>query len=133
MRRSGWLAVVLVLALVTPASANTPDSFDACGAAEKGGDCTTRVAVGYGSTVYFKGKVQPAHADQTAGVWHKGPFQGDVWQKWASIEISAAGVMKYAWETTMDDGAQENWHSVQFRIKGHGKSNIVKVQVWLGE
>jgi hypothetical protein len=56
-----------------------------------------------------------------------------VWERWATVEISDNGVMRYAWETTIDDGAQESPHFVQFRIKDHGKSNRVRVRVWLGE
>jgi hypothetical protein len=134
MRRLGWIAVVaLVLALTTPASANTPTSFTACGSDTKGGDCTSRVQVGYGQTVYLKARVKPPHADLTAGVWHKGFYPDDVWEKWDTVPISDTGVMKYRWETTIDDGSQESWHKVQFRIQGHGKSTIVKVRVWLGE
>ena len=134
MKRWGSIAVfVLLLGLTVPASANTPDSFTACGADTKGGECTKSVSVGYGQTVYLKGEVDPAHAGLKAGVWHLGPNPGDTWERWTRVVISDTGRMSYAWETTMDDGAQENPHHVQFRIKGHGKSNRVKVLVWLGE
>jgi len=132
-RRAAWVAVLVVLAMAAPATANVPDSFTACGSDTQTGDCTSLVDVMYGQTVYFKAKVKPPHADLLAGVWHKGPFQGDVWQRWATVEISAKGVMKYAWETTFDDGAQDSPHFVQFRIKDHGSSNRVRVRVWLGE
>jgi hypothetical protein len=133
MKRWGSIAVVaLVLGLAVPAFANTPTSFTACGSATSGGKCTRVVSVGYGSTVFLKGKVKPPHANLQAGVWHTGP-NDSAWEKWATVPISAKGVMKYKWHTTQADGEQENAHFVQFRIAGHGKSNKVKVYVWLGE
>jgi len=134
MRRAAASMLVLaLLAIAVPATANVPDSFTACGSDSRTGECTGLVDIGFGQTVYLKGKVDPPHADLTAGVWHKGPFEGDVWERWATVEISATGLMRYRWETTQADGAQESPHFVQFRIKGHGVSNRVKVRVWLGE
>lgn len=133
MKRWGSIAVlVLLVGLTVPASANVPDSFTACGSNTSGGKCTKVVSVMYGGTVYFKGKVQPPHANLEAGVWHKGP-DDSTWEKWGTVAINDHGVMKYQWHTTMADGEQENAHFVQFRIEGHGKSNKVKVYVWLGE
>ena len=129
---AAWVVGLVVLALAAPATANEPESFTACGSDTKDGECTSLVDVLYGGTVYLKGKVKPAHADLEAGVWHKDPFE-DSWERWGTVEISDRGVMKYAWETTFDDGAQENHHLVQFRIKGHGNSDRVHVRVWLGE
>jgi hypothetical protein len=128
----GAAALGLVLALAVPAGADEPDSFSACGSDSKGGNCTKLADVAYGETIYFKGVVDPPHSDLSAGVWYKAPF-ADSWVKWASVQISDKGVMKYAWETTIDDGAQDSKHCVQFRIKGHGKSNRVAARVWLGE
>ncbi len=133
MRRTAALVAMLaLLATAGPATANVPRSFTACGSDSRRGDCTRLVDVGYGQTVYFKGRVKPAHAELRAGVWHKGPFD-DRWQRWAVVEISEKGVMRYAWKTTFDDGAQDTPHFVQFRIKGHGVSNRVRIRVWLGE
>ncbi|MEW6059083.1 MAG: hypothetical protein AB1551_02900 [Actinomycetota bacterium] len=133
MKRWGSIAVLfLILGLTVPASANVPDSFWACGSDTKKGECTQTVSVMYGQTVHFKGKVQPPHADLEAGVWHKGP-NDDTWERWATVAINDNGVMKYEWHTTINDGEQENAHRVQFRIEGHGKSNKVRVYVWLGE
>lgn len=133
MRRiaAGLVALALVLAAV-PAGANVPRSFTACGSVTRHGDCGRVVNVIYGKTVYLRGKVKPPHADLRAGVWHKGPFD-DAWERWATVGISERGVMRYAWRTTLEDGAQDVPHYVQFRIKGHGKSNRVRVYVWLGE
>jgi hypothetical protein len=123
--------IVLLFGLTVPASANTPDWFTACGHLS-GDKCTKVVSVGYGDTAYFKGKVQPPHASLEAEVWHKGP-DDTAWELWTTVDINAHGVMKYEWHTTQADGQQENAHFVQFRIEGHGKSNKVKVYVWLGE
>lgn len=134
MRRTSALVAALVaLAMAAPATANEPDSFTACGSDSQTGECVELVNVGYGQTVYLKGKVDPPHADLRAGVWHRGPFAEDTWERWAVVDIAANGVMKYRWETTFGDGAQESPHRVEFRIKGHGKSNRVRVRVWLGE
>jgi hypothetical protein len=113
MKRWGSIAVIVLLfGLTVPASANTPDWFTACG--------------------HLSGEVQPPHASLEAEVWHKGP-DDTAWELWTTVDINAHGVMKYEWHTTQADGQQENAHFVQFRIEGHGKSNKVKVYVWLGE
>ena len=132
MRRAGSIvAVVLLIALAVPASANTPDSFSAC--AKKGPDarCKTSIAVRAGATVDLKGKVNPPHADLEAELWHQAP-DGTV-DLLATVPIADRGCMKYTWETTTDDGSQTDPNWFQFKIPGHGKSNDVEVMVFFGE
>ncbi len=124
-------AVVLALALAAPASANTPDSFTACAKKRPHGVCRTSIAVRAGATVYLKGKVDPAHADLRAAVWHLTPDLAV--EHLGKVAIGKAGRMKYTWETTTDDGSQTDPHFFQFRIKGHGVSNDVEVMVYFGE
>lgn len=132
MRRMAlFVAACIALAMAAPATADEPDSFTACGKDSRNGECTTSVSVAYGETVYLKGKVAPSHADLRAAVWHQDIY-GD-WSQVDTVAISDKGRMKYAWHTTQADGGQENPHHWQFRIKDHGKSNKVKVLVWLGE
>jgi hypothetical protein len=132
MRRAApLLAFVLVLGTGVPAGAGDVGSFTACGSATRGGECTSSLSVLYGSTVYLEGTVDPPHADLQAVVWHQ-DTEGD-WERWGAVNISARGKMRYAWQTTLDDGDQVTPHHVQFRIPGHGKSNKVEVMVFFGE
>ena len=134
-RRAAWGAVLVVLAMAAPATGNVPDSFSACAATEKGGECTKgQAVVPYGATVYLKGKVAPPHAGLTADVWHKGPYAAD-WELLATVGITDKGVMKYAWTTTSADGASEvdDPNLIQFKIQDHGRSNKVKVLVLLSD
>jgi hypothetical protein len=132
MRRWGsLLLVILMCGLAPPVSANEPRVFTACGSSSEGGACRPRVNVGYGETVYFEGEVTPPHADLRAGVWHK-PIGGRNWNRWDTVPIADDGTMEYALNTGRLR-IQNYAELVEFRIKGHGESNRVRVYIWAGE
>ena len=124
-------AVVLVLALAVPASADTPDSFSACAKKGPGARCRESISVLAGKTVYLKGKVSPPHAKLEAELWHQAPDLSV--ELLATVPIGDLGGMKYVWETTTADGSQTDSNWFQFRIPGHGESNDVEVMVFFGE
>ena len=132
MRRTVvWIAALIALGLAVPASANTPDSFSACAKKRPDAECKADIAVKADAIVYLKGKVDPPHAALEANLWRQRP-DGEV-EIIATVPIGAGGCMKYAWETTTEDGSQTDPNWFQFRIPGHGKSNDVEVMVFFGE
>ena len=128
--RAGVMALVVV-AVALPADAEAADSFTACVMVERGGDCVQRTSVLYGSTVYLRGKVVPVQEGR-AKVLKRAPGEDD-WVKIATVDVNEDGVMRYAWETTLEDAYLDQPNLLRFKIAGVGRSEKVKVHVFAGE
>jgi hypothetical protein len=78
-------------------------------------------------------KAEGTYFDPARGiVWRRLVGEHRDWRRWATVPISDARVMKYAWDTSQAPYANGE-RLVMFSIKGHGESNRVRVKIWAGE
>ncbi|MDP9343735.1 MAG: hypothetical protein M3Q23_16915 [Actinomycetota bacterium] len=131
MRRLFLIAAVLLpsLAIGPPVAAASPvTSFTACSVKPHGTKCTNDVIYHLGDTIRLRGRVKPSLADLRAQVWREKPQQ----QKFhlvATVPIGPGGGMHYVWPTSLATDPGEAQYKFQFRIPGHGRSNVVRL--WL--
>jgi hypothetical protein len=122
---SASLAVLALLLLHWPATANVPESFTACIGPVQSDYCSTDDTYLAGDDLWLRGKVKPAHAGMIATVQTKEPGE-DVWQGVATDTISDAGKMRWTWATDVSD-ARTKPYRLRWKIPGHGTSEVVKV------
>jgi hypothetical protein len=123
------LATLLaLLAIGIPAAANTPESFTTCIAPDKSSTyCESGDTYLVGSTLWFRGKVKPAHAGKSANVLIKEPGN-DEWTKVDTDTVSDTGKLSWTWKTEASD-ANTDAYRLRFKIPDHGKSEVATV--WL--
>jgi hypothetical protein len=93
------------------------------------GECVRVGAeIAWGNTVILKGKARPPHAGLLATVLRRNP-NGHVWREIATVPVSDAGTMRYAWLTTLDDTRRDPY-VFMFRIRGHGRSEATEATVY---
>jgi hypothetical protein len=134
MRRARHIVVLtaLVLAGSAPAVAaeHPTDHFDACLTRADVGFCDDIFSYLYGDTVILKGTISPTHDE--AVVLRKEPGS-DRWERADTVEITAAGRMKWRWRTHRGDAVQDEPYLLRFKVPGHGKSDVVHAYVLFGE
>jgi hypothetical protein len=131
MRRAGAFVVVLAVAcsLGAPdAGAHPVTSFTACSVKPHGTKCGNDIVYRLGDTIRLRGHVTPPHASLRAQVWREKPQQKKL-HLLGTVPIGAQGGMHYVWHTSRLDDPGEAQYKFQFRIPGHGKSNVVRL--WL--
>ena len=71
--------------------------------------------------------IAPHHSGQLASLWRRAPHRA--WTKVAMIWINAKGHMR--WEWTPQPGDARRWHPwrFQYRLAGHGRSDVVRIWV----
>src|SRR6266705_2162157 len=72
--------------------------------------------------------VKPALASLRARVWREKPQQKK-FHLVATVPIGPGGGMHYVWPTSLRTDPGEAQYRFQFRIPGHGRSNVVRL--WL--
>jgi hypothetical protein len=108
------------------ASAHPVQEFTACAKQHKHADlCLSAVNNGYTEPLFLRGRVTPPHSHLTAKVWEKKP--GEPWEKVHTVGISDTGRMRWEWRPGKTDFIDERPYRFQFRIPGHGRSNIVRM------
>jgi hypothetical protein len=118
-----------LLALGTPpAAAHPTTSFSACSVKPHGSTCANDIIYHLGDTIRLRGRVTPPHASLRAQVWREKPQQGR-FHLVGSVAIGAGGGMHYVWQTSLRTDPGEAQYKFQFRIPGHGRSNVVRL--WL--
>jgi hypothetical protein len=122
------LPLLLVLALVEPASAHPVKRFTACvSLTPTTPECNRQGAiVDAGATVHLRGRVSPAHPG-FGEVWWRAPG-ADRFTMIAVMGVNDQGRIRWSWRTTPSDVAATP-HTFQFRIPGHGRSWATKVRV----
>jgi len=122
------LVAVLAVSWVAPASAQAATSFTACAVRPHGTKCANDVVYHLGDTIRLRGHVTPPHSNLRAQVWREKPQQKK-FHRIGSVAIGAHGGMRYVWPTSLQDDPGEAQYKFQFRIPGHGRSNVVRL--WL--
>ena len=110
-----------------PALAHHVRSFDAC-VGGRGGPCVDRKDHLAGDHPRLHAEIRPRHADLRADVWTKEPHRA--WGKVDDVRISDEGRITWAWETTLADAHPHKPWRFQFRLPGHGRSDIVRITVF---
>jgi hypothetical protein len=132
VRRLLVIAAVLVMSLTivgAPAAAASPvTSFTACSVKPHGTRCANDVIYHLGDTIRLRGRVKPALASLRARVWREKPQQKK-FHLVATVPIGPGGGMHYVWPTSLRTDPGEAQYRFQFRIPGHGRSNVVRL--WL--
>ena len=120
-------AMLALLVLAAPATANVPDSFTACIGPVQSDYCSSGDTYLAGDDLWFQGEVEPPHAGLTAKVRMKAPGS-DIWEKVGSDTVSDTGELRWTWRTNMSD-ANVDFYRLKWRIPGHGKSTVATVQL----
>jgi len=120
-------AMLALLVLAAPATANVPDSFTACIGPVESDYCSSGDTYLAGDDLWFQGEVKPLHAGMTAKVRMK--LSGDdVWEKVGSATVSDTGTLQWTWRTDVSD-ANVKFYRLKWKIPDHGISEVATVQL----
>jgi hypothetical protein len=72
--------------------------------------------------------IRPRHSELRADVWAKEPHRA--WAKVDDVRISDEGHITWAWDPTLEDANRHRPWRFQFRLSGHGRSDIVRIFVF---
>ena len=120
-------ALLALLMLASPATADEPDSFTACIGPVQSDYCSSGDTYLAGDDLWFQGEVKPSHAGMTAKVLMK--LSGaDVWEKVGIDTVSDTGTLRWTWRTDVSD-ANVRFYRLKWKIPDHGKSEVATVQL----
>lgn len=121
------LTSALVLLSPAPAEAHHVRSFDAC-VGGRGSLCVDRKDYLAGDHPHLRAVIRPHHRNLRADVWAKEPHR--VWTKVDDVRISDGGHITWAWNPALADVHPHCAWQFQFRLPGHGRSDIVRIFVF---
>ena len=119
--------VGLVWVSSAPVQAHHVRSFDAC-VGGRGGSCLDRKDYLAGDHPHLFAEIRPRYPDLRADVWAKEPHRA--WAKVDDVRISDEGHITWAWDTTLADVHPHKPWRFQFKLPGHGRSDIVRIRVF---
>jgi hypothetical protein len=120
------IAITSVLWIPAPSAAHRATTFDAC-VGTFHGVCEDHASYLAGDHPHISAKIRPRHRDLRAVLWRRPPHRP--WERIATVAINDRGRMSWQWDTSSDDvRPHRGWH-FQYRLPGHGRSDIVRVRI----